>query len=183
MPKWFRFTIIRTTLSSVLDGLSTAQEIANRAEQLGFGAIGITDHDLVSGHISFYKAVVEKGIKPLLGIETYQSPESRFIKEGFNDSETGNKKDNFHLILLAQNDEGLKNLWRINTEAHRSGFYRNGRVDWELLEKYNDGLICTSSCVLGLIGQAILKGNRVPQADLKRFLSIFGDRFYLELGT
>jgi DNA polymerase-3 subunit alpha len=169
---------------SSLDGLSTTKDIAARIKELGLGACACTDHDIVAGHIDFYTTLAEEGIKPILGVETYQAPINRFTKNNLRDPD-GNKAENFHLILLAQNDTGLKNLWALNTEAHSTGFHHHGRVDWELLYKYNEGIICTSACALGLV-QESLKGNPLagdPEANIRQFLDIFGDRFYLELST
>jgi DNA polymerase-3 subunit alpha len=174
------------TQYSALDGLATCEEIAERVAELNFHSCGITDHDLVAGHYDFYQTLTDKGIKPLLGVETYQSPVNRRTNYGFrNDPQSKEKADNFHLILVAMNDTGLRNLWAMNTEAHATGFYYNGRVDWELLKKYNEGIICTSACALSMLSQSI-KGNfrlESPERILNRYLDIFGDRFYIELGT
>lgn len=168
---------------SRLDGLSTVDEIAKRAIELEIPAIGLTDHDVVSGHVAFYKAMTAADIKPILGVETYQAPESRLVNQGsINDKATGNKIDNFHLILLAQTNEGLKNLWRINTEAHRSGFWHNGRVDWDLLSRHNEGIVCTSACVAGLLSSYVRQEKNYEEVLLK-YLDIFKDRFYIELST
>jgi DNA polymerase-3 subunit alpha len=170
---------------SLLDGLSTPEDIANRAKDLGFEAVGCTDHDVVAGHIEFFQTVSDAGLKPLLGIETYQAPVHRSENYGAQrDKVTKEKIDNFHLILLAMNNTGLENLWQMNTEAHRTGFYYHGRVDWELLEKYNEGIVCTSACGGGLLPQMIQQGDTDKAGEvLRRYLDIFGDRFYIELGT
>lgn len=173
---------------SALDGLATPEQIADRCAALGYMACGCTDHDVVAGHVDFYKTLTDKGIKPVLGIETYQVGygQSRKTNLGHRkDKETGEKSDNFHLILLAINNTGLTNLWAMNTEAHRTGHYYNARVDWELLEKYNEGIVATSACGLGLIQQAVRNNSYAGDPDLilQRFRSIFGDRFYLELST
>jgi len=168
---------------SRLDGLSTVEEIAKRATELEISAIGLTDHDVVSGHVAFYKAMTNADIKPILGVETYQAPESRLINAGSNnDKATGNKIDNFHLILLAQNNEGLKNLWRMNTESHRSGFYYHGRVDWDLLNRFGEGVICTSACASGMLSSYIRQEKNYDDL-IKNYLKAFGDRFYIELST
>jgi len=169
---------------SLLDGLSTPEDIANRVKDLGFEAVGCTDHDVVAGHIEFYETITDAGLKPLLGIETYQAPVHRSENYGAQrDKVTKEKVDNFHLILLAMNNTGLKNLWEMNTEAHRTGFYYHGRVDWELLERYNEGIICTSACGSGLLAQTIQRDRDEGGKVLQRYLDIFGDRFYIELGT
>jgi DNA polymerase-3 subunit alpha len=179
----FRFITTAITLEYRLDGLSTVKEIAQRAQDLNISAIGLTDHDVVSGHIDFYRAMRNSDIKPLLGVETYQASASRLVNAGsLNEKGTKNKIENFHLILLAQSNTGLKNLWRMNTEAHRSGFYYNGRVDWDLLSKFNEGIICTSACASGLLSSYI-RQEKDYEEILKKYISIFGDRFYIELST
>lgn len=172
---------------SAYDGLSKPIQIAERCKELGFGAAAITDHDVVAGHLEFYKTLAGEGLKPLLGIETYQSPVSRFENYGvLTDKETKRKRDNFHLILLAMNEEGLHNLWGIASEAHSiDSFYHRGRVDWDLLQRYNKGLLATSACGSGLLQQAVLDNPHIesPETILQRYLGIFGDRFYIEIGT
>lgn len=177
------------THASALDGLSRPSEIAARCKECDYGAVCVTDHDVVAGHIDFYKEIDKAGLKPLLGIETYQTTGSRYDNNGglSKKDEEGNKYriDNYHLILIAMNNTGLKNLWAMNSEAHTTGFYYNGRVDWELLEKYNEGLICTSACGLGMLSQALRDNPNLPDARsiLNKYRSIFGDRFYIELST
>lgn len=177
------------THNSQLDGLSTPEEIAERCQECGYEAVAVTDHDVVAGHIDFYKKIDGVGIKPLLGVETYQTIESRYTNNGAlsKRDEEGNKNrvDNFHLILIAINNTGLKNLWTMNSEAHTTGFYYNGRVDWELLRKYNEGIICTSACGLGMVSQALKDNPYLPDVHVlvDKYLDIFGDRFYIELST
>ena len=177
------------THASSLDGLAKPEEIVERCKECDFGAVGITDHDVVAGHVEFYKTVEAAGIKPLLGIETYQAPISRYQNNGglSKRNELGEKErvDNFHLILLAMNNTGLRNLWAMNSEAHCTGFYYNGRVDWDLLEKYNEGIICTSACGLGMLSQSLRNNSYLPDAHdlVVRYQDIFGDRFYVELST
>lgn len=174
------------TYFSAYDGLSKPKQIADRVVELGYGACGCTDHGVVAGHIEFYKAMETAGVKPLLGIETYQAPISRHEHaKGLKDSVSQMKVENFHLILLAMNPIGLRNLWAMNTESHETGFFHQGRVDWELLEKYNEGIVATSACFLGMIQQSLGGNVHLEDADtiLQRYLNIFGDRFYLELST
>lgn len=96
---------------SALDGLAKPQEMADRVKELGFGSCGLTDHDVVAGHYEFYNTMIKEGIKPILGIETYQTLGSRQTNLGFRtDPKTKERADNFHLILLAMNNEGLRNL-------------------------------------------------------------------------
>src|SRR2546421_564141 len=108
---------------SALDGLSKPEEIAQAVEANGFIAAACTDHGLVAGHLDFYKAMTDRDLKPILGMEAYQSLDNRRIKE----------REYFHLLLLAKTTEGLRNLWAMSSEAHGTGFYYKPRVDWELL--------------------------------------------------
>jgi DNA polymerase III subunit alpha len=159
---------------SALDGLSKPEEIAEAVSRLGFASAACTDHGLVAGHLDFHKAMTEKGLKPLLGMEAYQALDNRRLKE----------RDSFHLLLLAKTTEGLRNLWALTSEAHGTGFYYKPRVDWELLEKYNEGIIATSACLGSLISQSILKPDLPDTRELvQKYLNIFGDDFYLEVHT
>ena len=162
------------------DGLSKPEQIRDRCLELGFEACAITDHDVVAGHVDFYKTMSEAGIKPILGIEAYQAPKSRRENAGKQRIED-ERVDNYHLVLLAQNNTGLRNLWAMNSESHETGFWYHGRVDWELLQKYNEGIIATSACGLSMLNWAIRYDD--PDAVLRRYLRIFGDRFFIELHT
>lgn len=173
---------------SALDGLSTCEEIADRIEQLGLCGCALTDHGLVCGHNSFAKAMHAKGLKPIYGLEAYQAKESRKTKPepiqyvaADGKTKTKTPRDAAHLILIAQNATGLRNLNILSDEANRTGFYHSPRLDWELLEKYNEGLIATSACLSGLISRDIERGNDGISGSLGRYLDIFRDRFYIEL--
>lgn len=162
------------------DGLSKPEDIAKRVQELGYSAVAVTDHDVVAGHVDFYNTIKDAGIKPILGIEAYQATTTRFENAGkqrVNDE----RLDNYHLVLLAQNNIGLRNLWAMNTQSHKEGFWFHGRVDWELLKKYNEGIVATSACGISMLSWAIQYGN--PDDVLQRYLNIFGDRFYIELHT
>jgi DNA polymerase-3 subunit alpha len=140
----------------------------------------------VAGHIEFYSEIYDAGLKPILGIETYQTTGSRQTNKGDrSDRKTKERMDNFHLILLAMNERGLRNLYAMNSEAHTTGFYYNGRVDWDLLRKYNEGIICTSACGLSLTSQALRNNPYAGDVEdvIAKYLDIFGDRFYIELST
>jgi DNA polymerase-3 subunit alpha len=174
---------------SALDGLATEEEIGQRCQEVDHWAVAVTDHDVCAGHVDFYNTIKKAGLKPLLGVETYQTigPRQSDFGERSHRLPDGTKEkvDNFHLILLAMNNEGLKNLWAMNSDAHTQGFYYSGRVDWELLAKYNEGIIATSACGLGMLSQAINSNSTLPSAEviLDKYLNIFGDRFYIELST
>lgn len=160
---------------SLLDGLAKIDHLVGKAKKYGMKALALTDHESLYGAIEFYQACTARGIKPIIGIETYITSRGRHKKNGKQDDER------FHLILLAQNSEGYHNLLTLITKSHIEGFYYKPRIDFELLEQHSNGLIATSACLNGQISQAILKGND-PVPIVNRYYEIFGkDRFYLEV--
>lgn len=161
---------------SALDGFSTVTEIADRISDIGAPGAFITDHGVVAGWRSFDKAMRSRGLLPGFGIEAYQAAVHRSSRP----EEKRKSRDQHHLVLLAKNETGVANLMRINDEANRSGFYFVPRADWELLEKYSEGVIATSACLAGLVSKGIKNDDR---SDLYRYLDIFGDNFYIELHT
>ncbi len=159
---------------SLLDGLSKVKQMVKKAQDLGQSAIAITDHGSMYGVIYFYKACMEAGVKPIIGCEIYITSGSRFAKDekGYN-----------HLILLAENNTGYKNLMKIVSKAHLEGYYYKPRTDLALLEEYHEGLICLSACVNGFVSDPLLN-NQQEEAErrAKKLSEIFGpDHFYLEL--
>ncbi len=161
---------------SLLDGLSKVPDMLDRAKDLGMEAMAITDHGSLSGLIEFYKEAASRGIKPILGIETYVAARAH------TDKDVSKDKQYYHLILLAMNNTGYQNLMRLSTLANLDGFYYKPRIDHELLEKYNEGLIVLSACIGGEIGDA-LRQNQYQKAKktAEWYKSVFGDRYYLEL--
>ncbi|MBI4599420.1 DNA polymerase III subunit alpha [Candidatus Uhrbacteria bacterium] len=159
---------------SLLDGLARIEGLVERAVSFGMTALALTDHGALYGAIEFYKACKRAGIKPIIGVETYLTDASRHDKGG----KEHDKRN--HLILLVKDEQGYRNLLKLVTSAHLEGFYYRPRVDFELLEKHHDGLIATSACINGPLGQAILEG-RDPRPIAQRFLDIFGHDFYFEL--
>ena len=162
---------------SLLDGLGRITELVDTAAQLGMDSMALTDHGALYGSVAFFQAAKTKGIKPIIGVETYVARRSMLDKEGKADAQP------FHLILLAQDMTGYQNLCRLVTDAHIDGYYYKPRVDRELLAKHSEGLIGLSSCLSGEIPKAL----EVEDWDLAKRLAgeygdIFGkDRFYLEL--
>lgn len=129
---------------SLLDASSKIKELVARAKELGMDSLAITDHGVMYGVIDFYRAAREAGIRPVLGCEIYVCPGSRF------DREIGVGEDKYyHLILLAENNEGYQNLMKIVSAGFVEGFYYKPRVDYETLERYSRGLICLSACLAG----------------------------------
>jgi DNA polymerase-3 subunit alpha len=166
---------------SLFDGIATPQEYVDRAVSLGMPAIAITDHGSLSGHREMYRAAKEAGIKPILGIEGY------ITKDRHDHTDKKEKNDlldlNYnHLIILAKNAKGLENLNKLNELAWTEGFYKKPRIDWEILEKYKDGLIITSGCLSGFLAKAIEAENlAVAKEHIKWAKDTFGDDYYIEV--
>lgn len=162
---------------SLLDGAARISDLLDRAKSLGMDALAITDHGNMYGTIYFYKAAKERGIKPIIGCEVYLAPSARTDRKDINGVHY------YHLILLAENNEGYKNLVKLVSRAATEGFYYKPRVDKDLLKKYHDGLIALSACVVGEIPRTILKGNIQRAVELaKEYVEIFGrDNFFLEI--
>ncbi|MBI4079595.1 MAG: DNA polymerase III subunit alpha [Candidatus Levybacteria bacterium] len=162
---------------SLLDGLSKIKEMVFRAKELGMSALAITDHGNLYGAIKFYTECVEQGIKPIIGCEIYVAKRSRHDKEADHD------KDSNHLILLAKDMKGYKNLIKIVTISHLEGFYYRPRTDLDLLEQFHEGIICLSACLNGYVSQPIIEDQQEEaEKRLQRLTKIFGEEhFYLEL--
>ena len=166
------------TQYSLLDGSGKPDEMAAQAKALGMSALAITDHGVMYGVIDFYRACIKEGIKPIIGCEIYVTAGSRFDRE----VSQGDDKY-YHLVLLAENDTGYHNLIKIVSSGFTDGFYYKPRVDYEILEKYSEGIIALSACLAGIIPRYIIRGNyaRAKQEAL-RLRDIFGeDNFFLEL--
>ncbi len=162
---------------SLLDGLSKIKAMVQRAKELDMKALAITDHGNMYGTIVFFKACKEAGIKPIIGCEIYISKRAKENKEAGIDS------DSNHLILLAKDMKGYKNLMKIVSEAQLDGYYYKPRTDESLLEKYHEGLICLSACVNGYVSEPLIEGKEDEAIRRAKKLSeIFGEgNFYLEL--
>lgn len=160
---------------SALDGFSTVKEIASRIEDIGAPGAFLTDHAVIAGWRPFSKEMRSRDLIPGFGIEAYQASKHRKITP-----ENRKQRDQNHLILLAKNEEGVKNIMRMSDEANRSGFYYVPRMDWELLEKHREGVIATSACASGIVADGI-KGS--DHSAIYRFLEIFGDDFFIEIHT
>ena len=162
---------------SLLDGMSRMPELMDRAKELGFSAIALTDHGVLYGAIEFYEEARKRGIKPILGCEVYMATRSRHDREPKVDDRQ------YHLTLLAKNNQGYKNLVKLATQAQLEGFYYKPRADHELLEQYHEGLICLSGCPAGEIPRALRDGNEDKARELAlRYRDLFGaDNFYIEI--
>ena len=137
---------------SLLDGMCRLPQLISRAKELGMSTLAITDHGVMYGVIQFYLAAREAGIRPIIGSEVYVASDSRL-------SHSAKDKDSYHLILLAKNQTGYRNLIQLTTKAHLEGFYYKPRVDKELLEQYHQGLIAISACIAGEVPHLILEGR------------------------
>ncbi len=160
---------------SLLDGLNKIDTLATRIKELGMDSVAITDHGNMYGAIEFYTKMKKAGIKPIIGVEAYVAPNGIEVK--------GKDEDRFHLILLAKDNEGYKNLLKIVSKSYIEGFYYKPRVDYKILEEYGRGIIGMSSCLQGEIPQKLLKeGKDAAKASLHRYFDIFGkDNFFLEV--
>ena len=160
---------------SLLDGLAKVPDLVKRTKELGMDAIALTDHGVLYGAVEFYKAAKKAGIKPILGVETYVAPRDRFSREG--------DEHYYHLILLAENNIGWKNIVTLVTKAHLEGFYYRPRVDKDLLREHHEGVIALSACLGGEIGRSLLAGRQDDAAAVAReYESIFGKgNYFLEI--
>jgi DNA polymerase-3 subunit alpha len=177
---------------SLLDGASPIKGLVGRAKELGMNALALTDHGNLYGSLEFYKACKDAGINPVLGYEAYVAPGSRFDKSGALSS----KEATYHLTLLAKNATGFRNLVKMASRAFLEGFYHKPRIDRELLEQYNEGIICLSGCVSGELSRSLLASgpglnesngayveDQIAQAReiVGWFHRVFGDRYFIEI--
>ena len=166
---------------SLMDGVATPEEYAKRASEIGLPAIAITDHGVLSGHRPMYRAAKENGVKPILGIEGY------ITADRFDNRDKSERLDPLdmvynHIVLLAKNDKGLENLNKLNELAWTEGFYKKPRIDFEILEKYKEGIIVLSACMSGLLAKAIEhKEYAAAKKHMTWFKETFGDDFYVEV--
>lgn len=161
---------------SLLDGSAKIKELVQRTKELGMDSIAITDHGAMYGAIEFYKAALEAGVKPIIGCEVYVAPESRLMKDSKNSG-------NYHLVLLAENNEGYQNLIKLVSYGFIDGFYYKPRIDKELLRKHHKGIIASSACLAGEVARNIINVSyeKAKEAALE-YLDIFGQgNFFLEL--
>ena len=162
---------------SLLDGACRIDKIAQRAKELGQTALAVTDHGVMYGAVAFYKACKEAGIRPIIGCEVYVAPRA------MTDKAHGTDNDYSHLILLCRNEQGYRNLCRLVSAGFTEGFYMKPRIDWALLHKHAEGLICLSGCLAGEIPQRLIRGDYDgAKARAVELAELFGeDGFYLEI--
>mgnify|MGYP002533588678 FL=1 len=161
---------------SLLDGANRIKDLPVRAKELGMDAMAITDHGVMFGAIDFYKACKANGIKPIIGCEVYVAPRRMADRDPSIDNRYN------HLILLAKDNNGYKNLAKLVSLGFTDGFYYKPRIDKEILEKYHEGLICSSACLAGEVASEIVKGDmEAAKKSALWFKSIFGEDYYLEI--
>src|SRR5512139_3888825 len=162
---------------SMLDGFSNIKKLVKRVQELEMPAVAITDHGTMFGVIDFYKAAKEAGVKPIIGVEAYMAA------RGMTDRDSKLDRSSYHLLLLAENETGYKNLLQIASAAQLQGFYYYPRIDHEFLAVHNEGLICTSGCMSAEIPRLIQQENlEAARRQLDWYYEVFGaNRFFLEL--
>ena len=161
---------------SLLDGACRIDDLVKKAVDLNMPAIGLTDHGVMYGSMEFYLKCKKAGIKPLVGCEVYVATRTRFQRES--------KKldDSQHLVLLAMNNVGYRNLLKLVSIGSMEGFYYKPRIDKEVLQQYSEGLICLSACLGGEVPEHIMDDNYDKAVhSAETFREIFGDRYYLEM--
>ena len=162
---------------SLLDGAQNVHSILERMDDLSMDSVALTEHGNLFGAISFYKQAKKNNIKPIIGCEVYVAKGSSLIRD-----KSGGMGNYNHLVLIAQNLKGYKNLMKIVTHGYLEGFYYKPRVDLEILKKYNEGIICMSACLKGSLPEALLySGYATGQAVAEEYSSIFPGRYYIEL--
>ena len=163
--------------NSLLDGAQNVPSVLETITDLGMDSVALTEHGNLFGAISFYKKAKDKNIKPIIGCEVYVAKGSRFQK----DRSSGMGQYN-HLVLIAQNYQGYKNLMKIVTHGYLEGFYYKPRVDTEILQKYNEGIICLSACLKGILPETLIyNGLEAGKKVAEEYSSIFPGRYYIEL--
>ncbi len=162
---------------SLLDGLPKISSLIARVKELGMDSLAITDHGAMYGAIEFYKEAKKEGVKPIIGFEAYTTNKDHKLR-----MENGKRIESNHLLLLAKNEDGYKNLMKLTTIAHLEGYYYRPRFDKETLAKYSKGIVCTSACMLGEIAQSLISDN-YDQARRTAgwFQDVFGKDYYLEV--
>ena len=161
---------------SLLDGAARIPKYIEMAQEMGMKHLGLTDHGNLFGALRFEQACHAAGINPVVGCEVYVSPTSRYEKQS-----TGYK--NFHMVLYCKNEEGYRNLMRLVSKGYTEGYYYRPRIDDELLEKYNKGLICSTACMAGEIPRYLVAGEYEKAKEKTLYYNdLFGEgNFYLEV--
>ena len=164
------------THHSLLDGLTKIPALVDKVKAYGMSAAAVTDHGTMSGILEFYKAAIDGEIKPILGIEAYVAARTRFDRDPSKD------KARYHLTLLAQNDEGYRNIMKLSTLANLEGMYYKPRMDHDIIKEFSAGVIALSGCASGEIGESLRIDNYEQAKEIAAwYKSVFNDRYYLEV--
>ena len=170
------------TQYSLLDGANKVSALMPKVRALGMPAVAMTDHGNLYGAVDFYRQAEKQGVQPIIGCEVYVAPRSRFDR-GAAKLDDPEAAGNYHLVLLAQNEKGYRNLCRLVTAGFTDGFYYKPRIDKELLRELNEGIFCLSGCLASEVNQAIARGDLARAREVaSEFAEIFdGDRYYVEI--
>lgn len=162
---------------SLLDGLTKTKKLTARIKEMGMDSVAITDHGAMYGAIEFYKQCLKDEVKPIIGMEAYTCLQDHRARP-----EKGERFQNFHLLLLAKDIEGYRNLMKITSIAHLEGYYYKPRISNDVLAKYSKGLVCTSACPAGELASHLIENDyEGAKKTAKWFLDVFGDDYYLEI--
>ncbi|MGO9109881.1 MAG: DNA polymerase III subunit alpha [Thermoguttaceae bacterium] len=166
---------------SLLDGAGKISGLLKRTKELGMNSLALTDHGNLHGALEFYKAATEMGINPIVGIEAYIAPTSRFYKE----NASGSKDASYHITILAKNRTGFQNLLKLSSRAFLEGFYFRPRIDKELLAAHSEGLVCLSGCVSSELNRGLLMGGTAGMEKAREaaawYHKVFGERYFIEI--
>ncbi len=170
------------TQYSLLDGAIKIKDLVQKAKEFGYKAVAITDHGNLFGILDFYKSMKSEGIKPIIGMEAYFTTGSRFDRRGKASEDNITDRYNHHLILIAINDKGLKNLMELSSISYKEGFYYKPRIDYEVLSQHCEGLIAITACLKGVpTYYASIGDEKKAEEWVKKFKDLFGENLYLEL--
>ena len=166
---------------SLLDGAGKISGLLKRTKELGMNSLALTDHGNLHGALEFYKAAKDLGINPIVGIEAYIAPSSRFYKE----NASGSKEASYHITILAKDRTGFQNLLKLSSRAFLEGFYFRPRIDKELLAAHSEGLVCLSGCVSSELNRGLLMGGAAGMEKAREaaawYHKVFGDRYFIEI--
>jgi DNA polymerase-3 subunit alpha len=167
---------------SLLDAAATPSDLVQAAVENGHHAVALTDHGVMFGTVEFYKLAKAKNIKPIIGMEAYIANGSRHDKNADKKSPEGKKRNYFHILLMAKDRIGYQNLMKLTSLAHTEGFYYRPRIDKELLERYHEGIICSTACMGSMVNAHIVDGNyEKALSEAQYYKDLFGEDFYIEI--
>lgn len=156
---------------STLDGMCNVKELIGRVKELGQEFIAITNHGSMASHFEFEEECEKQGIKPILGCEFYMSKDNTACKED----------QGYHLIVFAKNEQGLRNLYKLQARAYKENFYRKSHINFSILSELKEGLVVSSACIGGIISQLVLENPLEAKREAQKYKDVFGEDFYLEI--